>query len=147
MQGTLASGGTVSHTGEVYNGMARSTQVISTNSYFEWTYSPTSGRVWAGLGNGFDEAPGTGPSDLPFCFDGAIIKEMGVKKLSLKLVEGDILRIEINRKGVVTYRRNGVAVYRSSARAIGFYYLVFKSRQVAGTKISQARYEGVNFGQ
>ena len=147
VQGTQALGSTVWHTGALTNGMARSTQVISTNSYFEWTYSPTAGRVWAGLGNHYDEGAATGPNDLPYCFDGGVIKELGATKKTLTLVEGDVLRIEINRKGTVIYKRNGVAVYQSKVRSIGFFYLVFKSRNVVGTKISNARVDGINYGK
>ena len=146
VQGTTAVGSSVSHSGIATYGMARSNQVLSSNSYFEWVYSATSGRVWVGLGNNFDESPSAGALDLPFCFDGNLIKETGTQRASLTLSEGDVLRIELNRKGQVAYYRNGVVVYRSKARSFGYYYLVFKSSQLPGTKISHARFKGTNYG-
>jgi len=146
IQGTISEGGTVSHSGTVLNGMAKSTQVVSRFSGFEWTFTAGLGQVWVGLGNKGNESASSGAEDLPFCFDGNAIKEFGVPKATLSVADGDLLRIEINRKGQVIYKKNGVTAYQSSSSAAGRFYLVFKSREIIGTKIRNAHFNGINYG-
>jgi len=144
VRSTASLDGSVWFTGETTAGMARSQQVLSKFSSFEWTYNSSAGPVWVGLGVSYNEKPGSGANDLPYCFEGGSIKEMGVRQASFGIVNGDRLRIEINRKGQVIYRRNGLVVYRSRTIAQNRYYLVFKAKNVAGIKVSDARFTGVN---
>jgi hypothetical protein len=138
IQGTTSTGGSIQHSGATYFGMGKSLQTISAGGFFEWTYKAQP-DIWVGLGNNNDEQPTTSTNDMSYSFGGDI-RENGVYKADSNVVAGDVLRIEIGAGGTVLFKRNGVTIYTSQTLAAGYYYLVFKSQEIVGNGIDNAKF-------
>lgn len=117
--------------------MSKTWQTISNGGFFEWTFKGHP-DIWVGLVNGNDPPPSAN-SDTAYSLGGDV-RENGVYKEDTYAVAGDILRIEIAANGTVIYKRNGQTIYTSQTPAAGSYYLHFKSQEVVGNGIDNAKF-------
>jgi glucose/arabinose dehydrogenase len=137
-----ATGSSIQHNGSGYFAQGQSQQTISGPGYFEWTFDGDDCSV--GYGNNNDESPSAGYLDLDFAFElhpqAYGIRERGVYRSEGVVAAGDVLRIEIAGNGDVLYKKNGAIVYTTTNPSKAFpYYLVFKTQEVAGFSISNAK--------